>query len=208
MCSGTYPLAPRCAMTNGRVGGPRAFRHENCAHESRRDVTPECPAMRSFVLAASVASQSVFPRRGVAPMKTIVRCLPEAYGAQCGLSRRWALSLPDARAIRARWWWASPWSFPPLNEYCAVAQKEIASSRVPARNVLVSDYQAFSRAQPVGEAARDDAVRGVRRSAAHQGAHDFLQAAQRRANPRRIRRDGRRGIDAPARASIAARSMR
>ena len=35
-----------------------------------------------------------------------------------------------------------------LNEYCAVAQKEIATSRVPARNVLVGDYQAFSRASP------------------------------------------------------------
>src|SRR5690606_33339095 len=34
------------------------------------------------------------------------------------------------------------------NEYCAVAQKEIASSRVPARNVMMTDYQAFSRASP------------------------------------------------------------
>ena len=37
---------------------------------------------------------------------------------------------------------------PSLNEYCAVAQKEIATSRVPARNVLMTDYQAFSRATP------------------------------------------------------------
>ncbi len=36
----------------------------------------------------------------------------------------------------------------PLDDYCAVAQKEIASSRVPARNVLISDYQAFTRATP------------------------------------------------------------
>ena len=37
---------------------------------------------------------------------------------------------------------------PTLNDYCAAAQKEIASSRVPARNVLMTDYQAFSRASP------------------------------------------------------------
>ena len=37
---------------------------------------------------------------------------------------------------------------PALAEYCAIAQKEIATSRVPARNVLVGDYQAFSRASP------------------------------------------------------------
>lgn len=35
-----------------------------------------------------------------------------------------------------------------VNDYCASAQKEIASSRVPARNVLMNDYQAFSRATP------------------------------------------------------------
>ena len=33
-------------------------------------------------------------------------------------------------------------------DYCAAAQKEIAASRVPARNVLVADYQAFARARP------------------------------------------------------------
>ena len=41
-----------------------------------------------------------------------------------------------------------PMVIPGLAEYCAVAQKEIATSRVPARNVLVADYQAFSRASP------------------------------------------------------------
>ena len=30
-----------------------------------------------------------------------------------------------------------PMAIPSLNDYCAVAQKEIATSRVPARNVLV-----------------------------------------------------------------------
>ena len=37
---------------------------------------------------------------------------------------------------------------PTVNDYCAVAQKEIATARVPARNVLMTDYQAFSRASP------------------------------------------------------------
>jgi len=41
-----------------------------------------------------------------------------------------------------------PLALPSLNDYCAVAQKEVAASRVPARNVLMSDYQAFSRASP------------------------------------------------------------
>ena len=41
-----------------------------------------------------------------------------------------------------------PLTLPTLNDYCAVAQKEIASARVPARNVLMTDYQAFSRASP------------------------------------------------------------
>src|SRR5262245_27048032 len=41
-----------------------------------------------------------------------------------------------------------PITLPALTDYCAVAQKEIASSRVPARNVLMTDYQAFSRASP------------------------------------------------------------
>jgi hypothetical protein len=41
-----------------------------------------------------------------------------------------------------------PLVLPALNEYCALAQKEISASRVPARNVLMSDYQAFSRASP------------------------------------------------------------
>jgi hypothetical protein len=41
-----------------------------------------------------------------------------------------------------------PIVLPTLNDYCATAQKEVASSRVPARNVLVTDFQAFSRATP------------------------------------------------------------
>jgi hypothetical protein len=41
-----------------------------------------------------------------------------------------------------------PMNVPALNDYCAIAQKEIATARVPARNVLMTDYQAFSRASP------------------------------------------------------------
>jgi hypothetical protein len=41
-----------------------------------------------------------------------------------------------------------PLVLPALNDYCASAQKEIAASRVPARNVLMTDWQAFSRASP------------------------------------------------------------
>jgi hypothetical protein len=41
-----------------------------------------------------------------------------------------------------------PLTLPSLNDYCAIAQKEIAAARVPARNVMMNDYQAFSRATP------------------------------------------------------------
>jgi hypothetical protein len=41
-----------------------------------------------------------------------------------------------------------PITLPAINDYCAAAQKEIANSRVPARNVIVTDYAAFSRATP------------------------------------------------------------
>ena len=41
-----------------------------------------------------------------------------------------------------------PMTVPTINDYCAIAQKEIAASRVPARNVLMTDRQAFSRASP------------------------------------------------------------
>jgi hypothetical protein len=41
-----------------------------------------------------------------------------------------------------------PIALPAINDYCAAAQKEIASSRVPARNVIMTDYAAFTRASP------------------------------------------------------------
>jgi hypothetical protein len=42
----------------------------------------------------------------------------------------------------------TPVTVPTLNDYCATAQKEIATARVPARNVTVADYQAFARTTP------------------------------------------------------------
>src|SRR5262245_30686165 len=42
----------------------------------------------------------------------------------------------------------APPTLAPVNDYCATAQKEIASARVPARNVVMNDYQAFARATP------------------------------------------------------------
>lgn len=42
----------------------------------------------------------------------------------------------------------TPPVLPGVNDYCAVAQKELASSRVPVRNVLMNDYQAFASATP------------------------------------------------------------
>jgi len=79
-------------------------------------------------------------------MKSIVRrwqeltaCLAIVVGASLGAG---CASEPDPVVV------GQPLTLPNLNEYCAVAQKEVASSRVPARNVLVTDYQAFSRASP------------------------------------------------------------
>jgi len=67
-----------------------------------------------------------------------VACLA-IVGASLGAG---CASAPDPVVV------GQPLTLPNLNEYCAVAQKEVASSRVPARNVLVTDYQAFSRASP------------------------------------------------------------
>ena len=41
-----------------------------------------------------------------------------------------------------------PMVLPTLNDYCAVAQKEIASARVPVKNVVVGDYPSFASAVP------------------------------------------------------------
>lgn len=41
-----------------------------------------------------------------------------------------------------------PLTLPTLDDYCAIAQKEIASARVAPRNRVVADYQAFAAANP------------------------------------------------------------
>jgi hypothetical protein len=41
-----------------------------------------------------------------------------------------------------------PLTLPAINDYCAIAQKEVAGSRVPARNKLMPEYGAFSAASP------------------------------------------------------------
>lgn len=41
-----------------------------------------------------------------------------------------------------------PLTVPATTDYCSQAQKEIAGSRVPSRNVLINDFQAFSRLTP------------------------------------------------------------
>jgi hypothetical protein len=83
----------------------------------------------------------------MAPMKTIIRGLPELNfrSVTClALGLLAAGCASDRRPVVV----GQPMIIPAVNEYCAVAQKEIATSRVPARNVVVADYQAFSRATP------------------------------------------------------------
>ena len=81
-------------------------------------------------------------------MKSIIRGLPELTARKLAcLSLGLALAgcASDSRPVVVG---QQPMAITSLNDYCAVAQKEIATSRVPARNVLVADYQAFSRASP------------------------------------------------------------
>jgi len=81
-------------------------------------------------------------------MKSIIRGLPELTVRKLAcLSLGLALAgcASDSRPVVVG---QQPMAITSLNDYCAVAQKEIATSRVPARNVLVADYQAFSRASP------------------------------------------------------------
>jgi len=80
-------------------------------------------------------------------MKTIIRGLPKLNfrSVAClalGLAAAGCAS--DRRPVVV----GQPMTIPSVTDYCAIAQKEIATSRVPARNVVVTDYQAFSRATP------------------------------------------------------------
>jgi hypothetical protein len=68
------------------------------------------------------------------------RCLAAGLGLSLWLSG----CASDPRPVVV----GTPMTLPNVNEYCAVAQKEIATSRVPARNVVMTDYQAFARAKP------------------------------------------------------------
>ena len=81
-------------------------------------------------------------------MKSIIRGLPELTVRKLAcLSLGLALAgcASDSRPVVVG---QQPMAITSLNDYCAVALKEIATSRLPARNVLVADYQAFSRASP------------------------------------------------------------
>jgi len=80
-------------------------------------------------------------------MRTIIRGLPKLNfrSVAClavGLVAAGCASDPRPVVV------GQPMTIPTLAEYCAIAQKEIATARVPARNVIVTDYQAFSRASP------------------------------------------------------------
>jgi hypothetical protein len=88
-----------------------------------------------------------FSDKGMAPMKPIIRGLPKLNfrSVAClamGLVAAGCASDPRPVVV------GQPMVIPSLAEYCAIAQKEIATSRVPAHNVLVADYPAFSRASP------------------------------------------------------------
>ena len=71
-----------------------------------------------------------------------VRSVACVLAALMGLAAAGCASDPKSATV------GQPFVLPAINDYCAVAQKEIASSRVPARNVLMTDYAAFSRATP------------------------------------------------------------
>ncbi len=80
-------------------------------------------------------------------MKTIVRGFKEltARNVAClAVALALAGCASDTRPVVV----GQPIALPALTEYCAAAQKEIATARVPARNVNIADYQAFSRASP------------------------------------------------------------
>ena len=80
-------------------------------------------------------------------MKSIIRGLPKLNfrSVAClALALAAAGCASDKRPVVI----GQPMVIPTLSDYCATAQKEIATSRVPARNVLVTDHQAFSRATP------------------------------------------------------------
>src|SRR5262245_22146994 len=105
--------------------------------------------MQSFIACGLRRLISIpgFFTRGTAPMKSIIRGLPELTVRTVGclaLGLAFAGCASDPRPVVV----GQPMLVLGVQDYCAVAQKEIATSRVPARNVLMTDYQAFSRASP------------------------------------------------------------
>src|SRR5687768_7157136 len=94
--------------------------HENCARDSACDVTPEWPATHRF---------------GGTPMSTIIR-ISRVFALGVGMIAAGCASDPRPLVV------GNPLSVPGTQDYCAVAQKEIASARVPARNVVMANYQA------------------------------------------------------------------
>jgi hypothetical protein len=86
-------------------------------------------------------------------MKSIVRArgfgeltVPKAACLAAGLALLLVLAgcASDPRPMVV----GAPPTLPTVNDYCSAAQKEIASSRVPARNIVITDYQQFARATP------------------------------------------------------------
>src|SRR5882672_970327 len=102
---------------------------------------------RSHATCIGIVFPTGFFQQGVAPMKIIIRggSKLKARAVAClALGLVIAGCASNSRPVVV----GQPMVVPTLNDYCAIAQKEIASSRVPARNVLDTDFQAFSRAAP------------------------------------------------------------
>src|SRR4051812_38732878 len=116
----------------GRCGA-RIRRHENCARERGHDMKTESPAIRHCNLISS----------WVALMKSIVRGSRKnkvGHAACLAFAGLIGACASDPRPVVL----GTPLTLPALNDYCAVAQKEVATARVPARNMLMNDYQSFS----------------------------------------------------------------
>ena len=98
-------------------------------------------------------------------MKTIVRGLGELTVRKVGLScaRGWRSPgcASDPRPLVV----GQPITLPASTTTAPPRRRKSRARACPARNVLMTDYQAFSRAYAFDEAARDDAVRRLRRRA-------------------------------------------
>jgi hypothetical protein len=82
-----------------------------------------------------------------APMNTIIRVcreLKRGHLACLAIGLLASGCASDLRPVVV----GKPLVLPTTEDYCAAAQKEIASARVPARNVMARDFQAFARATP------------------------------------------------------------